>query len=358
MQILEKAGMLTPLKQRGFQHKNGAVFARGERRKTFDFRDKFSSGPATTWQVQRAEFDKILADDAESAGVEVCYEEEIRSVDVESDFPELESTNLATGENHRYRGRFLLDASGFGRVLPRLLALDLPSSFPVRQSLFTHIEDNISDPDYDRNKIRIGVHPIDADVWVWLIPFSNGRCSVGVVAEESYLSRFDRDNEGRLRAILDESRDLRALLCDAVFDMPVNEITGYSSNVTSLCGNNYLLLGNAGEFLDPIFSSGVTIALKSAELAADLLHRHFQGDQIDWVEDYARTLQKGVDVFKTYVEAWYDGRFQDIVFYENPRPEIQSMICSILAGYAWDEENPYVAKCSRRLNALARICAS
>ena len=251
-----------------------------------------------------------------------------------------------------------MDASGFGRVLPRLLALDSPSSFPVRQSLFTHVEDNISDPDYDRNKIRIGVHPIDASVWFWLIPFSNGRCSVGVVAEESYFDRFDGDNEARLHAILGESRDLQKLLCDAVFDMPVNEITGYSSNVTSLWGNNYLLLGNAGEFLDPVFSSGVTIALKSAELAADLLHRHFQGDQIDWAEDYARTLQKGVDVFRSYVEAWYDGRFQDIVFYDNPRPDIQSMICSILAGYAWDDENPYVTNCSRRLNALAKICAS
>jgi len=164
-EILEKAGMRSRVREYGFQHKDGVVFARGNRRKTFDFCEKFSIGPATTWEVQRAEFDKILADAAESAGVDIHYEEEIQAVDVSSGYPELKSTNLVTGESHQYRGRFLLDASGFGRVLPRLLDLELPSSFPLRQSLFTHIEDNISDPDYDRNKIRTDVHPVDADVW-------------------------------------------------------------------------------------------------------------------------------------------------------------------------------------------------
>ena len=356
-QILEKAGMSSVVQQHGFQPKNGVVFVRGSRRGVFDFRQKFSPGPGTTWQVQRAEFDKILADHAEREGVDIQYEEEIRSVNVDAEFPQVTSMNLATGVSREFRGRFLLDASGFGRVLPRLLDLEFPSHFPVRQSLFTHIEDNISDPGYDRNKIRICVHPTDTDVWAWLIPFSNGRCSVGVVAERKYFTRFDGDNESRLRSMLGEIHDLRELLSDAVFCMPVNEITGYSSNVRNLWGNNYLLLGNAGEFLDPIFSSGVTIALKSADLAAELLHRHFQGAQIDWAEEYARTLQRGVDVFRAYVEAWYDGRFQDIAFYDEPKPAVQAMVCSILAGYAWDESNPFVAQFSRRLNTLAQICA-
>jgi len=147
-------------------------------------------------------------------------------------------------------------------------------------------------------------------------------------------------------------------LGNAVFDMPVSEITGYSCRVKSLWGNNYLLLGNAGEFIDPIFSSGVTIALKSGDLAADLLHKYFQGGQVNRAEDYARTLQQGVDVFKAYVEAWYDGRFQDIVFHDKPNPAIQAMIGSVLAGYVWDNTNPYVAQCSRRLSALAKICGN
>jgi len=236
--------------------------------------------------------------------------------------------------------------------------LETPSNFPVRQALFTHIEDNISASDYDRTKILIGIHPQHTDVWYWLIPFSNGRCSLGVVAEQDYFNQYQGSNDELLKTIVNESNDLRELLKNAVFDTPVNKITGYSANVKSLYGKNFLLLGNAGEFLDPIFSSGVTIAMKSASLAANLLDLHFKGNKVDWQKDYAEELQRGVNVFRTYVEAWYDGRFQDVLFHENPDPKITSMISSILAGYVWDQSNPMVSQSVRRLNALAEICKS
>ena len=116
------------------------------------------------------------------------------------------------------------------------------------------------------------------------------------------------------------------------------------------------MLGNAGEFLDPVFSSGVTIAMKSASMAANLLDKHFKGESVNWQKDYAEELQRGVDVFRTYVEAWYDGRFQDVLFHPNPDKKIISMIAAILAGYVWDETNQMVNQSVRRLNTLAEIC--
>jgi hypothetical protein len=68
-------------------------------------------------------------------------------------------------------------------------------------------------------------------------------------------------------------------------------------------------------------------------------------------------LQKGVDTFRTYVEAWYKGDFQNIIFHPKPPQQVKSMICSILSGYAWDESNPYVAQSARRLKVLAELCA-
>ncbi len=153
-----------------------------------------------------------------------------------------------------------------------------------------------------------------------------------------------------------EAPTLQMHLKNAKYDTRVNRITGYSANVKSLWGKNYLLLGNAGEFLDPVFSSGVTIALKSASLASGLLHRHFQGESINWQNEYATPLQKGINTFRTYVEAWYDGSFQDVIFYDKPIEKIKEMICSILAGYAWDESNPFVSQSKRRLAAVAEIC--
>jgi flavin-dependent dehydrogenase len=250
-----------------------------------------------------------------------------------------------------------LDASGFGRILPRLLKLERPSDFPVRGAIFTHIEDHIGRDAFDRDKIRIIVHPVHADVWYWLIPFSNGRSSIGVVASQEFLARYQGDDTDRLKELLCEDPASRALLAGAVWDTPARHITGYASNVSALCGRGFALLGNAGEFLDPVFSSGVTIAFKSASLAAGCLERQFAGETVDWDADYGRALKKGVDTFRAFVDSWYAGAFQRIIFHEGAQPEIRRKICAILAGYAWDESNPYVREPKRRLAALEEICA-
>lgn len=356
MEYLTAAGMADAVEAHGFQFKNGAVFQRGlDREMVFDFSDKFSPGPGTTFQVQRADFDHLLAKTAQAAGVEIRFEEEILSADFSGESAVLTARDK-TGEIRAYSGKFVLDASGFGRVLPRLLDLETPSGFPVRQGLFTHIEDNITADDYDRNKIRAAIHPDYQDVWYWLIPFSNGRCSLGVVAEAEFFDKYGDDREQIFRTLIQEEPGLKRLLANAVYDTPVNKLVGYSANVKHLADKNYALLGNAGEFLDPIFSSGVTIAMRSAWLASGLLDKQLNGETVDWQKDYAVELQRGVNVFRTYVEAWYDGRFQDIMFSNKKQERIVQMICSILAGYAWDENNPYVAQASRRLAALAEIC--
>ena len=119
-----------------------------------------------------------------------------------------------------------------------------------------------------RNKIRVAVHPQHQDVWYWLIPFSNGRCSLGVVAEPSFLDKYSGDEMTKLKTLVGEDPNLRKLLANAVWDTPARTIKGYSADVKTLAGPGFALLGNAGEFLDPVFSSGVTIALTSASLAA------------------------------------------------------------------------------------------
>ncbi len=357
MVFLEKAGMLESVEAGGYQFKNGAAFRDKTKYSTFDFRQKFSSGPGTTFQVKRAEFDKRLADCAESQGVTIRYQQEVIDIDPNNEKVLL---TVADADGHRYQilANFVLDASGFGRVLPRLLALEKPSNFPMRQSVFCHIEDNITDPSYDREKILVTVHPKNKDVWFWLIPFSDGNCSLGVVAEAGFFEQFSGSSEQILKECLEQDETLSQLLKNSKIVNQVNQINGYAADVNSLVGKNYALLGNAGEFLDPVFSSGVTIAVKSADLAASLLIKQRNGETVCWQTDYAKPLKKGVDTFRVLVEAWYDGRLQDIIFYQQASEDVRAMVCSILAGYAWDEENPYVAKTERRMNVLAQICKS
>ncbi len=356
MAFIEEAKMLPAVLKAGFQFKDGAAFAYRDRYTEFLFTEKFTAGIGTTFQVQRGNFDKLLADEAVCMGVDIKWQVEVLAADFSGEKPTL-STRNQHGEIIDYVADFVLDASGFGRVLPRLLDLESPSGFPVRQALFGHIEDRITSTQFDRNKIRITVHPQHKDVWFWLIPFSNGRSSIGVVAEPSFYQACSDNHNEALQQIIAEDNGLSALLENAVFDDKINTIVGYSANVKSLYGKGYALLGNAGEFLDPVFSSGVTIAMKSASLAAAVLDKQFKNETVDWQKDYAETLQRGVNTFRAYVDAWYDGRFQDIIFYDKPQQaDIKAMISSILAGYAWDQANPYVKNAHSRLNTLVELC--
>lgn len=363
IEILAEAGMLRAVEnQPGFQYKNGAAFSWQDRYTSFEFSDKFTAGPAATFQVQRAVFDHLLAQEAQRQGVEIHFGHTVTSWARPGEQITLGLTT-DQGIDTTIQADFVLDASGYGRVLPRLLQLEKPSSLPVRQAVFTHIDDHIVGNEFDRNKILISTHPQFRDVWFWLIPFSNGRCSIGVVGTETRLGSIVAGDEAAiLKHWVNEVPMLQRILKNAVWDndIPFRHLRNYSANVSQLHGPGFALLGNAAEFLDPVFSSGVTIALHSAKLAAELVHRQLQGETVNWQEHYADKLMVGVNAFRTYVNGWYDGSFQDVI-YADPKqvsPEIKRMICAILAGYAWDENNPYVIKSDRRLQVLAEICGA
>ncbi|WP_341314614.1 NAD(P)/FAD-dependent oxidoreductase [Paraburkholderia sp. IMGN_8] len=354
MAYLEEAGMLQAVVEAGFQYKNGAHFVYRDQSSAFDFRDKHSQGWGTTYQVERAVFDDLLIRCAAGQGADVRFGHTVRALQT-GDRPVLDVLDEAQNA-YEVEARFVFDASGFGRVLPRLLNLEAPTRMPTRAAIFTHVRDGIPTGATDRNKICVATHPERRDVWFWMIPLAGGRSSVGCVAEASFLEVPEAEREEKLRALIQQEPTLGALIGRAPFLMPVRHIGGYAANVERLHGPGYALLGNAGEFLDPVFSSGVTIALRSAHLAVQTLNRQLDGEQVDWSGAYDVPLRKGIDTFRAFVERWYTGELQDIIFYPDQMPSIRRMISAVLAGYAWDETNPYVADPVRRLNALHEVC--
>jgi flavin-dependent dehydrogenase len=356
LDFVEEAGMLPAVEAAGFQFKNGAAFIRADEYGDFDFGDAFTPARPSTFQVQRAAFDKLLADEAERQGVEIRYETRVTGIDLNDAAPRVTARD-AGGHEYEVAASFVLDASGFARTLPRLLDLERPSTFPVRNAVFTHVADNAPADSFDRNKIQIVVHPRHRDVWYWLIPFSQGRCSLGVVGRKEFFDDYPAAPDLRLRTLVNEEPFLSRVLAEALWDTTVRELGGYAANVSAMHGRGFALLGNAAEFLDPVFSSGVTIAMRSASTAAAALDRQLRGEQVDWAQQFELPLRKGINTFRAYVRAWYDGRFQDIVFAKTQPPAIRRMICSILAGYAWDENNPFVSDPERRLDLVAQLCA-
>lgn len=350
MNYLEEAGLLDAVKAHGFQYKNGAAFSWGDEYRYFDFCDKSSAGHGTTFQVVRGEFDKILIDTAAKAGVEVMFETQAVGVDFDTDGV---SVRLDNGDV--VRAKFFIDASGYSRMLPETLGLEVSSHLSAKKAYFTHITDKISEPLYDRNKILITTHPHHREVWFWLIPFSNGRCSIGIVGEDKFIKKDGLDELETLKEHVYVAPMLARLLKDAVWDTPVRFIEGYSKNVSRLYGDRFILLGNATEFLDPVFSSGVTIAMHSAHLAAKCVEKILLNQPCDLENEYAKPLMTGVNAFRTYVDGWYSTKFQDVI-YNGKNHDIKRQICSILAGYAWDLNNPYVKRSDDALAALWEYC--
>lgn len=358
MNVLERAGFLDALENAGFQHKNGATFECGDQYRAIDFQQNFeAAGWGTTYQVKRAEFDHILANEAIRTGVDIRFEHKVTTVQATDGDCRIMYQDRS-GTSSELRAGFIVDASGYGRVLPRLLGLMHPPKSISRRALFTHVTDRIDDPHYDRNKILITVHPDRSDIWYWLIPFSDGMSSVGTIfpkKDPTFTGMSEQDIFDRL---ISETR-LGQLLSTAEPTRPLQSISGYSAESEQLCGDGYVLLGNSAGFLDPVFSSGVTIALHSAELAANMLIARHKGQHpLDWDTGFSEPLSHGIATFRSYVDAWYDGRLQTIIFNQpDDDSQLKRMVVSILAGYAWNMKNPLVAKTDRYLEMLHDLCA-
>ncbi|HUP90703.1 MAG TPA: NAD(P)/FAD-dependent oxidoreductase [Solimonas sp.] len=354
MHFIEKAGMMEAVMAASFQYKDGAVFHHNGRHHEFNFSQKSSPGYGFTFEVPRDTFDKILIDEAQRQGAEVRYETEITAVDFTGGKPTV-TARAKDGSTETLHPKFVLDASGFGRTLPRLLDLETPSKFPPRAALYTQVYDHIESGVFDRQKILVVIHPRRPDVWYWVIPFSNGRVSMGCVAPDEFLQQFKGTTEERLRQAVHQDAELKELLKNAKHANPVTEARSYAANVKTMHGPGWALLGNAAEFLDPVFSSGVCIAMKSADLAAGILGRQLRGETPDWENEFAKPLKIGVETFRGFVETWYDGGLAEIFFHPKKNQKIQRFICSVLAGYGWDMNNPYVGN-KRKLTALAEAC--
>ena len=352
MDLLQEAGLLERVAERGFMQKNGAVFYSNRRTCNFDFTAQFTAGWKYTYQVPRADFDKTLADSVAAQGVEILYGHRVTA----SSFEPSHATVTLAGPDGKLRSvtaQFVFDCSGYGRVLPRLLNLEMPSNFPPREALLAHVTGDQRPEGREEGKIWACAHPDGA--WIWVIPFSNGCTSVGVVGDANFFARYPGEPEQRLSAILASDPSAGPRLARMKFVFGPRRIAGYACAVKQLFGPRYALVGNATEFLDPIFSSGVTLALASANRAAKVLTRQLRGGEVNWQTDYADHVMQGINTFRAYVTAWYDGTLHQIFFAAGANPVIMRQICSVLAGYVWDQSNPYVVQPERALPLLARI---
>lgn len=352
MDHFDEVGLLDGLKDFGFEIKRGARFMKAGKTCEFDFSKKHTKGWNWTWQVPRADFDKVLTDQLVERGVDIAFEHEVVGVSFNEDNSTTTLKDKA-GRSSTITARYIIDSSGYGRVLPRLLNLDKPSIIPKHSSIFTHVKDVKRPKGKEGTMITFDI--VSTETWLWVIPFSNGYTSIGYVGPTEYLESFEGDPAQKLKEMLKLSEYYYDRFWDVDFSFEPMMIKNFSKSVKQLHGKGYALTGNSAEFLDPVFSSGVTFATESALLAAKLFSKELRGEKVNWDQEYTEYIMDGVAVFATYVKEWYTGNLQKIFFHEPENVEIKKQICAVLAGYVWDKTNPFVKNHDRLVRTVACI---
>lgn len=352
MDHFEAVGLLDCLKTKGFEVKTGARFLQGPKACEFDFSKKHTEGWDWTWQVPRADFDKTLTDELIKRGVDIDFEKEVTAVDFVDDHS-VTTILDKDGNTLKVEARFIIDSSGFGRVLPRLLNLDKPSEIPKHSSIFTHVKDVKRPEGWEGHRITFDI--VSKETWLWVIPFSDGYTSIGYVGPTEYLASFKGTNTEKLQEMMKLSDHYYERFQDLPYEFEPRILKNIAKSVKQLYGDGYVLTGNSAEFLDPVFSSGVAFATESAHLSAKLIAKELRGESVDWETEYSDYILEGVRVFSTYVKEWYTGNLQKIFFADSENPVIKSQICAVLAGYVWDKTNPFVKNHHRLVKTVAHI---
>jgi len=353
MEHFEEVGLLDCLKLQEFEVKKGARFLKNDVVCNFDFSKKHTDGWNWTWQVPRADFDNTLTQELLKRGVDIAFEKEVTNVVFNENGSSTTTVKNTDGSTSNVKAKYIIDSSGFGRVLPRLLELDKPSDLPKHSSIFTHLVDYKRPEGTEGTLITFDV--VTDDVWLWVIPFSNGITSLGFVGPTNFIESYTGSPEEKMRELMKLSKYYNDRFLDITYKFPPVEIKNYSKSVKKLYGKGFVLTGNSSEFLDPVFSSGVTFATESALLSAKLITKELKGETVDWEQEYTSYIKEGVAVFSTYVKEWYTGNLQKIFFHRPENPQIKKQICSVLAGYVWDKTNPFVKNHDRLVKTVAKV---
>ncbi|MBK6542705.1 MAG: tryptophan 7-halogenase [Flavobacteriales bacterium] len=350
----EETGLLPALEAQNYAPKLGARFVRGAELIDLRFGENFTQGWTRTWQAPRAHFDKTAADATAAQGVDIRYGISAERVDLEADERVIVQARDANGD-HSFQARYLIDSSGYGGTLVKLLGLRDDKWPNPRMAAYTHVRER--DRDSWRDAMQITFEVMAVDLWFWVIPFSDGTTSVGFVGDPRH---FDPFTPGRPVAeafteMVLRSENFRERFQDQAPLWEPHVIRDYSHYNEKLYGRNYVLTGNCAGFLDPVFSSGVMLATESGLLAAKLVERILQGDAVDWEKEYSEHIRHGAAVFRSYIEGWYNGDLQTIFFSPTMEPRVKEQIVSVLAGYVWDMQNPFVKRHDRILSQLASL---
>jgi geranylgeranyl reductase family protein len=328
MKAFTRLGLHEKFLRAGFIKKFGGEFfsACSSEGTKFYFKDGYRSQTDHSYQVTRGDFDKVLLDHAAESGAEVREETGVKSVEFAK-----EHVDLAILNGKSIRARYVIDASGRNSVLGTKFNIKKTYEHLKKLSIFAHYEGVWRAEGIDAT-LTVLIRGIDR--WFWIIPLTPERTSIGVVLDSETFKSSKRSPEDFLEQALLEQPVIVERMRAARRVSEVHMAADFSYRSRKLYGDRWLMAGDAAGFIDPIFSSGVFLAVFSGELAADAL---------DVVLDqprkarrlfprYEKQVNRAMDVYLRFVNAWYTKEFIEIFSAPRPVLNLPPAVNAVLGG--------------------------
>jgi len=332
--ILQRLGVLEAVRRVGVP-KLGADFTLGNsnaEHKTFYFREALGQSPAQAFEVRRSEFDQILFENCKAAGVRALEETRVRKVELMENRGHKVTATDAEGNVLCFETRFLVDASGRDAFISSANGWKKRNRKHATAAVFGHFRGVTRRAGEDEGNISLYWFE---QGWIWMIPLQDGVMSIGAVCMPSYLRTRRGSLDEFLLETLNSMPETRARIKDAVSAMPAQATGNYSYVSERMWGPGYLMLGDAFAFIDPVFSSGVYLAMTSAEKGIAPAEAWLSGNHRAYrkaCQRFDREMKKGLAAFSWFIYRFTTPAMSNLM--ANPRNVLQVMqaVISMLAG--------------------------
>ena len=362
MPLFDQLGVMPALHEHGFLPKYAAEFvtADGSLTRRYAFADGLIPGAPSAFEVDRSEFDHVLLKNAARLGVDVREATAVTKFEIRHDVAEVWARDEKDAEAH-FSAPLLIDATGQTSMLAGKLGMREMDLGLKNFAVFSHFEGAWRHEGIREGDITVVLIP---GGWWWVIPLADGRTSIGQVGPASML-RGRKPDEAYFHEQIAATPYLAERFAKATRVAPVRTISDYSYVSKKLAGDRFVLVGDAGAFIDPVFSTGVYLGMVGAFRAAEAVDRALTAGRFSRREfvAYESWVRKQVDTYKKFVKGFYRPEFVELLMAPSDWLDLRAAITSLLAGFGVDrpEVNARVAvfvglsKLNKRLALAPRI---
>ena len=337
----QRMGLLEKLKQSPFVRKYSVQFANpaGKESRPFYFFEANHHESAVTWQVTRAVFDQLLIEHAADQGATVYQKAQVKQVLFDGDAAVGVEVQMPDGSLQQFHAKVVIDATGQSAMLSNKFRWRMRDPKLKKAVLYSYFKGALREPDLNGGATLVLRTQPGSNGWFWYIPLENDITSVGIVADPEYLVKGRGQDLAKIfHEEVEKCEPCRRRVEGAERVDKIYSILDYSYRSKQNAGNGFILIGDAYGFLDPIYSSGVLLALKMAELAADAIHDAFKHDDFSAARlgQFQAKLDQGIESMRKLVYAFYNEGFSFSQFLKK-YPEQRVHVINLLIGDVFRE---------------------